>query len=444
MIDKEALRKMAEAACDAAISNGAEFADVSIDSGRNLKANVEQNSIKSCDATEGGSISIRAIYRGGAGWFSSGKLTIEAAVEAGINAAKLAKIADPDPHFISLPKPAVSYPKIEGMFDPSLARIDIKDIIKYSLDNVDSALAVCSDAVIEGGFSVGYQVSAFANSLGISLTEEDSYIGGHVSVIIRRGDEAGNFYDFDSARVFSDFEPKGIGAKAAEQALKFLNAREVETKRMPVILGPLASRSVFSGIVNNADAEDVQRGRSFMMGKLNEKIASDVVTLIDDPSIPRGLSSRPFDYEGTPSKPLVVMENGVLKSYLYSSYSAGKAGVSSTGHGTRTGGAVSSNIIPKLGDKTGDEIIKSTEEGLYINMGGISPSAVTGDVSSSVDFGFKIKNGELAYPVKSTMVGGKFLDMIKNIDAISSDYREEPGMIMPTLRIQDVLVAGGK
>jgi predicted Zn-dependent protease len=77
-------------------------------------------------------------------------------------------------------------------------------------------------------------------------------------------------------------------------------------------------------------------------------------------------------------------------------------------------------------------------------MGGLSPSVTTGDVSCAVDFGFKIEHGELAYPVMSTMVGGRFLDMLANIDAISSDCREEPGMLMPTLRIQDVLVAGAK
>ena len=77
-------------------------------------------------------------------------------------------------------------------------------------------------------------------------------------------------------------------------------------------------------------------------------------------------------------------------------------------------------------------------------MGGINPNGITGDVSSSVDFGFKIENGELAYPVMSTMVGGSFLDMLANIDAVSSDYRAEPGMIMPTVRIADVQVAGGK
>jgi PmbA protein len=244
--------------------------------------------------------------------------------------------------------------------------------------------------------------------------------------------------------MLSDFEPEGIGVKAAAQAVKFLGARKMETRRVPIILGPLASSSIFDSIASSADAEGVQRGRSFMIGKLGEKIGSDMLTITDEPLIPRGLGSRAYDPEGFPCRPLAIMENGVLKTYIYGSYTSGKAKVPNTGHGSRGGGASPSNVIPKLGNMTSDEIIKSTKEGLYINIGGISPNASTGDVSASVDFGFKIKNGELAYPVSSSLVGGSFLDMIKNIDAISSDYRAEPGAIMPTVRIQDVMVAGGR
>jgi len=263
-------------------------------------------------------------------------------------------------------------------------------------------------------------------------------------VVIRRGDDVGSFYDFDSARVLEDFAPDGIGARVAQKALKFLGARKIETQRIPVILGPMAASSVFNSIVLNADAEDVQRGRSFMAGKVGEKIASDIITITDDPLIPRGLASRPWDSEGAPSKPLLGVENGILKTYLYSSYTAGKAKVAITGHGTRSGNAVPSNIVPKLGSMTSEEIIRSTKRGLYIDIGGIAPNSTTGDVSRTVDFGFAIENGELAYPVASTMIGGNFLDMLRNVDAISSDYREEPGTIMPTIRIQDVLVAGGR
>jgi len=155
------------------------------------------------------------------------------------------------------------------------------------------------------------------------------------------------------------------------------------------------------------------------------------------------MASSPFDGEGFPHKPLVVVENGILKSYLHNSYTANKAKEPNTGHSTR-GGISPTNIRPKLGDKTSEQIINQTKEGLYINMGSISPNPVTGEISATVDFGFKIENGELAYPVKNTMIGVNMLELLKNIDAISSDYREEPGTIMPTVRAQNIKVAGGK
>ena len=444
MLDVESLKKVARAACGAAIEAGAEFADVSVGSGKYQSVSLERSAIKSCDAKQDAGVFVRAIWKGGTGWSSSDKLSTEDASEAGRNAAALAKLAEPDPDFVSLPSPADTYPAVEGLADERLAGLDIKQMIRNALDNVDGAVGACPDAIVEGGFSNSYVASALVNSLGVCLGYASSSMSGYTSVVVRRGDDVGSFYDFDAARVIDDFDPEGIGARAAEQAMKFLGARKIETARMPVVLGPLASGSVFSGIMSAADAENVQRRRSFLIDKLGQKIASEVLTLTDDALIPRGLNSRPYDYEGFPSKPLVVMENGVLKSYLYGSYTAAKAGVANTGHGTRGGSADSSNVVPKLGEMTAAEIISSSERGLYINMGGISPSVTTGDVSCAVDFGFKIENGELAYPVMSTMVGGKFLEMLANIDAISSDYREEPGMIMPTLRIQDVLVAGGK
>ena len=444
MIDKEMLLKMAQIACDAAISNGAEFADVSASFGKNLGVDLELSAIKSCDSRQGGGISVRAIYKGGTGWSSTNKLTMESAAEAGKNAARLAKLAEPDPDFISLPALAESYLNIEGLSDPKIAEMEIKQLIECSLSNVDGALAVCSDAIVQGGFSAGYGSYALVNSLGVSRGADSSSISGHIMAIIKRADDVGSFYDFDYARVLDDFDPAGVGASAAREAMRFLGARKIETGRMPVILGPLASSSIFGGVVGNADAEDIQRKRSFMMSKVGQKIGSDAITITDEPHIPRGMSSRGWDGEGFPTKPMVVMENGVLKSYLYGSYTAGKAGVANTGHGTRGGGASSSNVIPKLGTMTSQQIIRSTKEGLYINMGGLSPNGTTGDVSASVDFGFKIENGELAYPVMNAMVGGSFLDMLANVDAVSSDYRAEPGAVMPTVRILDCLVAGGK
>lgn len=442
-MDLDMLKRLAQIACDEAISNGADCADVSVGSGRSLAVHLESSAIKSCDSKSGGGISVRAIKSGGTGWFSADSLTPEAAAEAGRGAAKLALIATPDPDFVALPSPAAEYPEIEGLSDPALAEIDIAQLIRWALKNVDEALAVHSDGIVDGGFSVNYHAGALVNSNGISLARESSYIGGHNGVVIRHGDDVGSSFEYDSARMLADFSPEGIGARAAEKAAKFLGARKVKTGRMPIVLGPLASDSIFASVVHNCDAENIQRGRSFMIGKLGQKIGSDVLTITDDPLIPRGLSSRAYDPEGFPCKPLVVMEKGVLKSYLYGSYTAGRAKVANTGHGVRGGGSSTSNINPKLGTMTAAEIIESTPEGIYIDMGGINPNGVTGDVSCVIDFGFKIEHGELTYPVMSAMVGGSFLELLSNVDAISSDYRSEPGQILPTLRIQDVLVAGG-
>ncbi len=444
IFDTQTLIQIASAACDSAIAQGAEFADVSGAYGKSLSVDLERNAIKSSDVSTAGGISVRAIYKGGTGWSTCDSLDIDSAARAGADAARLSKLAEPDPDFVSLPGPAESYPQVEGESDPAIADVDIKRVIGYALANIDAALVVCPDAIIEGGFSAQFSAGALVNSLGVRLARHDSYIGGHISAVVKRGDDVGSFHDFDAARVMEDFEPDRIGRSAVEQAMKFLGARKVRTGRMAVVLGPLASMSVFSGIAGNLDADDIQRGRSFMIGKLGQKIGSDAVTVIDDPLIGRGLGSRAYDSEGAPCAPLVLMENGVLKSYIYGSYTAAKAGVANTGHGTRGSGASTSNVVPKLGEITSGEIIAGTKEGIYINMGGINPNGITGDVSSSVDFGFKIENGELAYPVMSTMVGGGFLDMLANIDAVSSDYRSEPGMIMPTVRIEDVQVAGGK
>jgi len=438
----EELTRFAEIACEAARKAGAEFADASCHRGRNVSVDIEKNSIKSCDVRWSQGISVRAIYRGGSGSASSDKLDERAAVEAGRNAAELAKLSEPDPDFVTLPPPEPCT-EVPGLYDERVAALGIKDLIGIILAEVDAARSVARDANVQAGIGCSDWQSALANSLGIRHFQAGSSIGCSVTPIIRRGDDVGTFFDFDQARAMEDFDPTGIGARAAEMALRFLGARKIETAVMPIVLGPLASPTLAYALAGAADAEDVQRNRSFLVDMEGRQIASEILTLVDDPTIPRGMGSRACDGEGVPSRKLTFVENGVLCTYFYNSYTANKAKRPYTGTGYRSG-AGPSNLIPKLGEKTSQQIISEIESGLYINMGGISPNPITGEVSGSVDFGFKIERGELAYPVKNTMIAGNFLEMLGNLDAISSDYRAEPGRIMPTVRIQGVRVAGGK
>ena len=437
------LLTLAQKACEEAVRAGAEFVDVSAGRGRQLSVELEKGAIKSCDARWNAGVSVRAFARGGQGSASASGLDEAEALAAARSAVEMAKVAEPDPDFVALPGPA-DYPAVDGLYDPRVADLKVDDLIRWAIGNVDAAREVDPDAVINGGGGLGWGEGALVNNLGVQATSRGTHIGMSIFAIVKRSDDdVGSYFEFDGGRVLDDFEPEGIGAKATEDARKFLGARKIETGVLPVVFGPLAGHGIFGVLCGNANAESIQRNRSFLIGKKGEQVASELVTLTDDALIPRGQGSGAFDGEGFPRKPLIVVENGVLRSWLHNSYTANKAGEPNTGHSTR-GGISPTNVNPKLGDRTAAEIIRDTHEGLYVPVGGASPNPASGDFSETVDFGFKIENGELAYPVKNTMIAGHFLDALKRLDAISSDYREEPGAIMPTIRIQGLRVAGGK
>ena len=439
--EPENLLDIAAQACEEAIKEGADQAEVFVSFGSGISVDLEKSAIKSSDIHIGGGLSVRAFSRGGVGSASADNLSEASIVETARAAAQMAKIAEPDPDFISLPG-AAEYPEVVGLFDPAVAELSVGDVVRMAVDNIDSAKSVVGDAIVSGGASAGHKNWALANSLGVRGSGRSSGVSVFAMVIVKRGDDVGAYYDFDEARRLADFEPVGVGRSAAEMAVKFLGARKVKTRIMPVVLGPLAGISIYQSIASSVNAEDIQRGRSFMADMKGRRIGSDVLGLVDDPLIEGGLSSRFCDGEGFPSRRTTIVEEGVLKSYLHNSYTANKAKEMNTGHGTR-GGISPSNLVPKLGVKTSEQIISEVNSGLYIAEGQIAPNMVTGEVSVSVDFGFMIENGEIAYPVQNTMVGGDFLQMLANVDAVSSDYRSEPGVILPTVRIQNVSVAGG-
>jgi len=438
----EDLLTIARMACDIAIKEGAEFADVVSNREKSMNVELENGTIKSTDVRKGFNVSIRVYVKGGMGSSSAdGYMDEKNIIETARKAAELAKIAQPDPDFVGLPLPS-TYQHVPGLYDDKIPSMDIAQVVEYAIMNIDSAKAVSDDVIISGGVASGFGESALVNSLGVEVESTGTYITTNIFSIVRRGDDIGSYFEFDEARVLEDFVPEGIGARATETALRFLGSRKVETHVLPVVLGPLSAYNLFSELCSNANAEDIQRKRSYLVGMKGEQIASELVTIIDDGLYPRGMNSGRCDGDGFPRKPLVVVEKGVLKSYLHNFYTANKGGEENTGHSTR-GGISPTNVRISLGSMTANEIIRDVKEGLYINSSGLFPNPVTGDISATVDFGFKIENGKLVYPVQNTMVSGNVFDLLKSIDAISSDYREEPGIVMPTIRIQNVKVVGG-
>lgn len=437
---------LAQHAVDAAIKAGADFADAYCDTVRHADVAMDNSSVLDCHIVRDYGVGVRAFYKGGSGLSTVQSLKPDEVAQCGAEAAAMARAADPDPDFVALPEPSGA-PLIEGLFDDQVAGLPAETVVQWCKEAIAEAREVDPAAIVSGGagFSVGEY--AIASSTGIALRMPGTQVEISVEATVQRGDDVGFYFDYDEARRMADFVPAGVGRRTCQEALRYLGARNVETMRTSLVLGPLAAEEILGAVIEAANADHVQRGRSFLINREGSRIAAQCLTVREVPFFPGGISSTSYDGEGVAKQDLVLLDRGVLTTYLHNSYTAHKAGVPNNAHAMRGGygGAVGigvSNIQVTPGLQSERELIAEIDDGLYVSFAGLAPNPVSGEISGTVDFGFRIIKGELAYPVKMAMIGSDALSMLQAIDAVSSDARIEPGTILPSLRLHGVQIAG--
>ncbi|HKD00965.1 MAG TPA: TldD/PmbA family protein [Terriglobales bacterium] len=254
-------------------------------------------------------------------------------------------------------------------------------------------------------------------------------------------------YWFSVARSLGRLDaPEKVGTIAAQRTLRRLGAKKAKTAKVPVVFDPLVANSILDHIFEGVNGDSVYRGASFLAGKLGEKIAGDQVTVIDDGTMPGGFGTSPFDGEGVPSRRTVVIENGVLKSYLLNTYTAKKLGLKTTGNASRglagTPGIGPGNYFLQPGRKTPKQIIAQIPEGLYVTeFLGHGVNLVTGDYSRGAS-GLWISGGELTYPVEEITVAGNLKELFFNISEIGNDLEFRGSVASPTIRVDGLIVGG--
>jgi PmbA protein len=422
---------------------GAEWSDVAAGASRDISVTIEKSGIKAADAGQGESVAVRAFVRGGMGYVSAGGRDPDDVRDAVERAVALAKEATPDPDFRALPSPQPA-DEVPGRFDDAVADMTVEDVVRIAAANLEAGLALKPDAILSGDVGLVVAEGALASSSGVALQSRGTRIEAAIEALLKPRGDVGYFYDFDYGRFLADCRLEAVADAAVRGARRFLGAKRIPSGRRTLVLGPLAAYGLLAAVVSAANAESIQRGRSYLCGRLGKKIASDLLSITDDPLIPRGLHSGAHDGEGTRRTPLPVIDRGVLAGLLHNSYTAGKAGARSTGHGTHSGGIRPTNLIPALGQRPAAELLAEVEDGIYLESGEIRPDPASGDISASIDFGFLIRKGELVHPVESAMIGANVFDLLDRLDAVSSDARTEPGAVMPTLRIRDVQIAGAE
>ena len=261
--------------------------------------------------------------------------------------------------------------------------------------------------------------------------------------------------------MFDIIDAKAVGERAAKQAVTMAGAGYCPAGVMPVAID-----NGFGGVIfheacgHSLEASSVAYGRSQFAGKLGQKIASEKVTAIDDGTIPNAWGSINIDDEGTPAQKNVLIENGVLKSYMVDKFNGRRMGVASTGNARRqsysyTPTSRMTNTYIAAGNDKNEDIIASIEYGLYAKeMGGGSVNPVTGEFNFAVNEGYLIRNGKICEPVRGASLVGKGSEIIQNIDMVGTELDMGQGMCgsssgsvptnvgQPLIRVSSITVGG--
>ena len=314
------------------------------------------------------------------------------------------------------------------------------------------AAAMAADPRIQnsggGGFDAATGRKILANSRGFVGESRRSSCSISTQPIAQSPDgkmQRDYWYSHQRSLALLD-SPESVGAEAARRTLRRLGARKVPTQRVPIVFAPEVATSILGAILQAINGNAVYRGASFLAGKLGAAVAGTNITVIDDGTIPGGFGTAAFDGEGLPTRRKVVVERGVLSSYLLNTYTARKLGLQSTGNAARglagSPGIGAGNFYLEPGTKTPEQILADLPKGLYVTeLIGHGVNAVTGDYSHGAS-GLWIENGELSYPVEEITVAGNLKEMLLNISAIGSDLIFRSSVACPTLCIEGMTIAG--
>jgi PmbA protein len=281
-----------------------------------------------------------------------------------------------------------------------------------------------------------------ANSNGFSGGFSGTYCG--LGVGLQAGGTNDRVEDswYSSKRFFRELaSPEAVAKKAVERTVRQLRPRKVGTKNVPVVFDPTMTSWVMGFLFSCVAGTSVYQKASFLSERLGERIGNPLVRVVDDALIPGELGSRPFDSDGIPCGRTVVVDKGVLKSFLCNVYAARKLGLRTTGNAD--GGGVSPhNFSLAPGKSTPEEIVRSVKEGLLLTRTlGHGLNSVTGDISRGA-FGLWIENGEIAYPVSEITISGNLGTLLQGIEMVGNDLEFLSPVAGPTIKVAGMTVAG--
>lgn len=458
MIDNETAQNILKKT----LLNGGQFADIFFERKQSTTIQLEDNNIEKVLIGLDSGVGIRLISEGITAYAYSNDFSRETLLNIAETVSKIGKNAHSD-FSINLKK---RYPDIFFQITKQPDKIPLSLKIEQVKRANDAARKLDKRIKqVNVIYRDSIQQVVSHNSYGFFAEDERIYTTGIVQVIATDGNNIQTGYEaiggFIGFELFDSASLEEIALIAGRRALMMLSARRAPAGRMPVVISSTAGGTmIHEAIGHGLEADLAQEGMSVYSGKIGKKIASSVITVIDDATIPFKRGSYSFDDEGTPSQKNILVKDGILQGYMYDIYTGIKDGLPSTGNGRRQ--SYEHKPIPRMtntyiasGTLESEEVIKSVSKGLFVKkMGGGQVNTVTGDFVFEVQEGYLIENGEVGEAVRGATLIGNGPDTLMSIDMVASDIgfsigtcgKDAQGVpvsdAMPTLRIPEMVVGG--
>ncbi|MEQ8201831.1 MAG: TldD/PmbA family protein [Syntrophomonadaceae bacterium] len=414
---------------------------------RELSIEVSGGKIEALKEAEQTGLGIRVFNGRRVGFAYTTDLSDPAVAQTAQEAARIAEFSSAD-ECNGLPEERREYPVMRIM-DESIRSLPLEAKIDMARE-VERASRRCHPSiqiVDKAGYEEHETSILVMNSHALFAFSQANYCGLHVSLAAVTPEETQSGFAYTLQRKAAALNPGEVAEEAANRALRSLKARTIPSQTMPCIIDSQISARFLGLLSASIQADNVLKGKSILAGKIGGKVASPLLTVMDDATYEEGVAGFPFDGEGVPSIRTTVIEDGILQGFLYDTCTARKAGARSTGNAVRSFRSLpmvgSTSLMAAPGPTPLPALWEGMEKGLYVTeiMGMHTANTITGDFSLGAA-GILIERGQLTYPVRGITIAGNLLDLLREVDGVGSDWRFYGSRAAPSLRCRSLNIAG--
>lgn len=438
------IREFSDRVLAAAKAAGIDPAEISCSSNESFSARARLGKLENYQVSDRFGLTLRGKVNGRIGTASTQALdeeSIDMLVRGVIESASLIETDEQD----EILPPDDHYETVVNM-KPELESVTAQQKIALAMD-IDRIVTSGDKRITPQYANVasGSETFALRNSLGLDLAHSSNMIYAYTSVVAKEEERTATGMQILWGYGLEDIPADKLAKEAIDDALSKVNAGRMKSGTYPVVIKNSAMADLLTTFSGVFSADNAQKGLSLLAGREGEKIASELVTLIDDPLMPMGLGSCPFDREGAATYKKNVIEHGVLTTLLHNRKTAKKAGVKTTGNAAGAGRVAPSNFYIAPGEKSCAQLMEEMGDGLLLTeVSGLhaGANAVSGDFSL-LSRGFEVKGGKPVRAVEQFTVAGNFYTLLAEIEAVGNDLIFEGSPIgSPCVAVKSLSVAG--